>query len=127
MRDALSYEGCAGALQSGGFSGARSILRQMRAVTALLHRNARPSADWKFRLAAAHRTATLRHIPMDALVEALTWTRDNPRIAVGAAIALMALWGLAQRKPRVFRDAERDFARLRDERGSSYDRTRPLS
>lgn len=64
---------------------------------------------------------------MEALVEGLNWIRENPRIAVGAAAALMALWGLAQRKPRVFREAERDFARLRDERGPSYDRTRPLS
>jgi hypothetical protein len=64
---------------------------------------------------------------MEALVETLNWMRENPRITVGAVVAVMALWGLAQRKPRVFREAERDFERLRDERGSSYDRTRPLS
>ena len=64
---------------------------------------------------------------MEALVETLNWMRENPRIALGVVVAVMTLWGLAQRKPRVFREAERDFERLRGERGASYDRTRPLS
>ncbi len=63
---------------------------------------------------------------MDAVLEILGWIRDNPRIAVGVAVGIMAMWGLAQRKPRVFREAERDFDRLRDNRGPSYDKTRPL-
>ncbi len=63
---------------------------------------------------------------MEAVVEVLTWVRANPRIAVGIVVGVMALWGLAQRKPRVFREADREFERLRDERGPSYDKTRPL-
>lgn len=64
---------------------------------------------------------------MEALVQVLEWVRANPRIAIGIAVGIMGLWGLAQRKPRVFRDADRAFDRLRNERGPSYDKTRPLS
>lgn len=64
---------------------------------------------------------------MEALLEFLTWVRANPRIAIGAVVILAILWGLAQRKPRMFRQADRDFERLRGERGPSYDKTRRLS
>ncbi len=61
---------------------------------------------------------------MNALLDILTWVRANPRIFVGIVVGLMAAWGFAQRKPRVFRQADRDFDRLRGERGASYDKTR---
>lgn len=64
---------------------------------------------------------------MDTVVEMLQWVRSNPRIAIGALVVVAIIWGLAQRKPRVFREADRDFERLRNERGASYDKTRPLS
>lgn len=64
---------------------------------------------------------------MDAAIEILVWIREHPRTAIAVLAGLMALYGLAQRKQRVFREAERDFERLRDDRGPSYDKTRPLS
>ena len=63
---------------------------------------------------------------MEALIEALEWIRANPRSTIGVLVVVMTLWGLAQRKPRVFREADREFERLRNERGPSYDKTRPL-
>jgi len=63
---------------------------------------------------------------MEAVLELLVWIRAHPRLTVGIVAAAMTLYGLAQRKPRVFRDADSEFERLRDERGSSYDKTRPL-
>ncbi len=63
---------------------------------------------------------------MDAILQALEWAQQHPRITVALVAVAMALYGLAQRKPKVFREAERDFERLRDDRGPSYDKTRPL-
>ncbi len=63
---------------------------------------------------------------MEPLIEALDWLRDNPRIAIAIVVATMTIWGLAQRKPKVFREADREFERLRNERGPSYDNTRRL-
>jgi hypothetical protein len=64
---------------------------------------------------------------MEPFIEVLNWARAHPRITVAIVVAAMALYGLAQRKPRVFREADREFERLKDERGPSYDKTRPLS
>jgi hypothetical protein len=63
---------------------------------------------------------------MEAIIEGLEWVRAHPRAAVGIVAVITMLWGLAQRKPRVFREADREFERLRNNRGPSYDKTRPL-
>ncbi len=63
---------------------------------------------------------------MEAVVEALNWVRAHPFLSVAGIVAAMAAYGYAQRKPRIFREADREFDRLREQRGRSYDKTRPL-
>jgi len=52
--------------------------------------------------------------------------RTNPRWAGAAVVAMIGLYLLARRKPRIMRDADRDLERLRESRSGQYDDLRPL-
>lgn len=58
--------------------------------------------------------------------EIIALASTHPRWTAAAGIALVALYLLARRKPRLMRDAERDLAHLRETRAGQYDDLRPL-
>jgi hypothetical protein len=63
---------------------------------------------------------------MSYLEDIIDLARANPRWAVAAFAAVVGLYLLARRKPRMMREAERDLERLRQSRSGQYDELRPL-
>lgn len=57
---------------------------------------------------------------------AIQWVRDNPVLAGGAALGLVVLWWLLNRKGQLTRDSDRVVKNLTDSSRGKYDDLRPL-
>jgi hypothetical protein len=62
---------------------------------------------------------------MDRIVALIDYLRAEPRVAVAAAIGILVLYFLLQRKSRLERESERRMNALREERGGRYNSLRP--
>jgi len=60
------------------------------------------------------------------LEDIVALARAHPRWGVAAGMAVVALYLMARRKPRLTREAEKDLERLRESRSGQYDDLRPL-
>lgn len=63
---------------------------------------------------------------MEELKQLLDLARNHPAAAAGAAIGLVVLYYLLNRKPKLERQAEEQLRRLRQEKKGKYDQLRPL-
>ena len=61
---------------------------------------------------------------MDIFSNMTDWISAHPQQALAGFVIVVVLYAMARRKPKIFREAERDFDRLREERGRPYDETR---
>jgi len=62
---------------------------------------------------------------VDQLTRVIEYVRANPGHGVAAAVAMVALYLLLNRKSRLVRDAERRIDELRHERSDQYRKARP--
>ena len=62
---------------------------------------------------------------MDQIVALIDYLRANPRVAVGVAVAILAIYLILQRRSRIERDAEQKLASLRQEKTGRYNSLRP--
>ncbi len=63
---------------------------------------------------------------MDQLSVWIGYVEAHARAAVLAALALVALYYLANYKPKATRDAEKRLGQLREKQGDQYNKLRPL-
>jgi hypothetical protein len=63
---------------------------------------------------------------MEYIQDFIALAKAYPRASVALGLALIGLYLAARRKPRLMRDAEQDFERLRETRTGTYDDLRPL-
>ena len=62
---------------------------------------------------------------MDQIVALVDYLRANPRVAVGVAVGILAIYLILQRRSRIERDAEQKLASLRQEKTGRYNSLRP--
>jgi|KBSSwiStaDraftv2_1062776.scaffolds.fasta_scaffold913406_2 hypothetical protein len=62
---------------------------------------------------------------MDQIVALIDYLRANPRVAVGVAVGILAIYLILQRRSRIERDAEQKLASLRQEKTGRYNSLRP--
>lgn len=63
---------------------------------------------------------------MDDVWKVVAYVQGNPLLVVGAAVVLVVLYYVLNRKPRATRDAEARLEQLRKERHEHYRKQRPL-
>ncbi len=63
---------------------------------------------------------------MEQLWALIHYLRDHPLVIVGAALTLVGLRYLLNRKPALARQADERFEHLRQERDGYYQKQRPL-
>jgi len=62
---------------------------------------------------------------MDQIAALIDYLRANPRVAVGVAVGILAIYLILQRRSRIERDAEQKLASLRQEKTGRYNSLRP--
>jgi hypothetical protein len=63
---------------------------------------------------------------MEQLWTWIRYLRDHPSAAVCVVLAAAAVYWLANRKPKLQREADKRLEEIRSERGDPYNKPRPL-